>query len=131
MAVKLSEYMPYKRSNEIVTPIITDDPEYQEVCRLTVEQVPNGEYQLIASWVFSLPDINDAMLWRFVIDGDVGIDFRAENKDVNDRKGWSYTTDKEITTNGLEIILEARVQNGGADATIEFVYLSAERKPLS
>ena len=131
MSIKLSDYMPYKRSNEIVTPIITSDPEYQEVARLTAPQLPNGEYQLVASWVFSLPDINDAMLWRFVIDGDVGIDFRAENKDVNDRKGWSYTTDKEITTNGLEIILEARVQNGGADANVEFAMLSAERKPLT
>ncbi len=131
MGVKLSDYMPYHRTNEIVTEIITADPGYQEVARLKVDQTPNGEYQLVASWVFSLPDINDAMLWRFVIDGNVGIDFRAENKDVNDRKGWSYTTDRDVTENSIEVVLEARVQNGGADAEVEFVYLSAERKPLA
>lgn len=132
MSVKLSEYMPYRRNNTILTSVIDDNPVFQPVCQLAEPAgLPAGEYVLTASWIFNLPDLNDAMIWRFVIDGVVGNEFQAEAKDVDDQFGWSFAVDWQATGAALDIALEARVEDGGNSATVIQAMLSVERKPLA
>jgi hypothetical protein len=131
MAINLSAYMPYKFNEVIVNPIITDDPTFQEVCSIVVVGVPNGQYDLTASWIFSLPDRNDAMIWRFVIDGVISNTFQIEESDVSNQRGWAYVLPWTITTGGVSVTLEARVDTGGLDASVIAAFISVARRPLA
>lgn len=128
---ELLALFPYFYNSVVLNPVITDAVAWQDVATLTVPAgvAPDGIYETKVSFTHVLPDLNDAFLWRVLVDGQPVQGLQQESKDVAEIHAWAYFV-PTLFTGGAErvITLQARVENGGLDGNVLGANIVFERK---
>lgn len=116
--------------NETIIPTPNPDPlpgDFQDVAQLVVPLLQAGLYEIKLSQVWNITDITDALIWH-TIGAVVSPQFQREAADDDDVQTWTYVFPLQWDGGPFDLILQAVVENGGQDATIQAANIILERK---